>query len=85
MAEQDGGLRAITPEERRARDVARAKEPYRIEALRAAARVVAPILSEIMAGHLRNGTVWDGSANQVKATTLVLAEQFARWIETGKR
>ncbi len=57
----------------------------RIEALRAASLVVAPILAEVMYGHVMNGTTWENADAQVETYVLTLAKTFADWIETGKR
>jgi hypothetical protein len=61
------------------------EKQIRIEALRAAALVVAPILAEVMYGHVMNGTIWENADDQVETSVLTLAKTFANWIETGKR
>ena len=56
---------------------------YRIEALRAASRVVAGIYASDGAE-----TTLDAATGQpvgAVASTLALAEKFAKWLETGER
>lgn len=53
-------------------------EVYRIEALRAASRVVA-------ARSPRDKYPVDGISKSDLGDTIWLAEQFARWLETGER
>ena len=57
---------------------------YRIEALRAASRIVAGIFANDAGAVARGHPMLDKCQN-LTAATFEIAEQFARWLEDGKR
>ena len=63
--------------------VARRKAIYRIEALRAASGIVAGIYSSV--GIFNRPTKEFETLGGTANGTLQLAEQFAKWLETGER
>jgi hypothetical protein len=60
-----------------ARFNAHAKFQFRIEALRAASRIKAALIS--------NPNVELDNESVFRVSTIKLAEQFAKWLETGER